>query len=200
MSCSQEFLGCHLLDQEVGRQTCVAMSSGESAFHALNLCAARLIFTKNLVDGVVSHWWKDRYPTRTPRLQEALRIAAVEKLKHLQVKSHWLQQASVDGQVKVDRVHRLLNTADLGTKFFDAARRKQLIGMLPLREHERRLERVVDGRSAEDVSQHKRECGSCFEGIRCHTVESTGGVGSWIALSWTIPGVAARAYASDLAG
>ena len=30
----------------------------------------------------------------------------------------------------------------LGTKFLDAARRKQLIGMLPLREHETRLERV----------------------------------------------------------
>ena len=27
VSCSQEFLGCHLLDQEVGRQTCVPMSS-----------------------------------------------------------------------------------------------------------------------------------------------------------------------------
>ena len=28
VSCSHEFLGCHLLDQEVGRQTCVALSSG----------------------------------------------------------------------------------------------------------------------------------------------------------------------------
>ena len=50
-SCSLEFLGCHLLDQEVGRQTFVAVSSGESEFHALTLCAARLIFTKNLVEG-----------------------------------------------------------------------------------------------------------------------------------------------------
>ena len=62
----------------------------------------------------------------------------------------------MDGQVKVDRVDRvdaLLNTVDWGTKFLDAARRKQLIGMLPLREHERRLERVVDGRSVKDVSR-----------------------------------------------
>ena len=77
----------------------------------------------------------------------------VGKLKHLQVRSLWLQHARVDGQVIVDRVDTLLKTADLGTKFSDAARRKQLIGMLPLREHERRLERVVDGRSARDVSR-----------------------------------------------
>ena len=51
VSCPQEFLGCHLLDQEVGRQTCVAISSGESEFHAVTLCAARLLFTKSLVDG-----------------------------------------------------------------------------------------------------------------------------------------------------
>ena len=51
VNCSKECLGCHLLGQEVGRQTCVALSSGESEFHALTLCAARLIFTKNLVDG-----------------------------------------------------------------------------------------------------------------------------------------------------
>ena len=51
VSCSQEFLGCHLLDQEVGRQTCDAVSSGEGEFHALTLCGARLIFTKNLVEG-----------------------------------------------------------------------------------------------------------------------------------------------------
>ena len=30
----------------------VAISSGESEFHALTFCAARLIFTKSLVDGV----------------------------------------------------------------------------------------------------------------------------------------------------
>ena len=31
-------------------------------------------------------------------------------------------------------------------------------------------------------------------------MESAGGVGSWIVPSWTVSGVAARAYASDLAG
>ena len=50
VSCSQKFLGCDLLDQEAGKQTCV-ISSRESEFHALTFCAARLIFTKNLVDG-----------------------------------------------------------------------------------------------------------------------------------------------------
>ena len=63
--------------------------------------------------------------------------------------------------MKIDRIDTLLSTADLGTKFLDAARRKQLVGMLPLREarrtgtahgiHERRLERMVDGRRTEDA-------------------------------------------------
>ena len=147
--CSQEFLGCHLLDQQVGRQTCVAVSSGENEFHAVTLCAARLIFTKNLppVEGPIA------YPDSSAARGIANR-KGVGKLKHLQARSLWLQQARVDGQVEVDRVDTLLNTADLGTKFLDAARRKHLIGMLFLCEHERRLERVVDGRSAEDVSRH----------------------------------------------
>ena len=51
VSCSQEFLDGHLLDQEVGRQTCVAIGSGESEFHVLTLRVASLIFTKSLVDG-----------------------------------------------------------------------------------------------------------------------------------------------------
>ena len=50
VSCSQEFLGCHFLDQEVGRQTRVVICSGESELNALTLCAARLISTKNLVE------------------------------------------------------------------------------------------------------------------------------------------------------
>ena len=39
-----------------------------------------------------------------------------------------------------------------------------------------------------------------FEGMRCHAMENAGGVGSWMVPSWTLSGVAARAYASDLAG
>ena len=54
-----------------------------------------------------------------------------------------------NGQVKVERVGTLLNTADLGTIVFDATRRKQLMGMLLLREHERMHDRVVDGRRCE---------------------------------------------------
>ena len=68
--------------------------------------------------------------------------------------------------MKVDRVDVLVNTGDLGSKFLDAARRKEPSGMLPVREHERRLERMVDGRSAKDVWRRWR--GSCFEGMRYH--------------------------------
>ena len=74
------------------------------------------------MEGLIAH--------SDPPRQEALRIAKA-------FRSVWLQQARVDGQVKVDRVDTMLNSADLGTRFLEAARRKQLIGMLLL--HERRL-------------------------------------------------------------
>ena len=94
VSCSQEFLGCHLLDQEVGRPTCVAISSGETEFHAF-------VFTKNLVDGF-------GFPLVEVPIVHSDSSAGrgfadrkgVGKLKHLQVRSLWLQQARVDGQVK----------------------------------------------------------------------------------------------------
>ena len=84
VSCSQEFLDCHLLDQEVGSQTCVAISSGDSDFHALTLCAARLIFTKNLVEGF--GFLLVEGPMAYSDSTAARRIAnrkAVGKLKHL---------------------------------------------------------------------------------------------------------------------
>ena len=108
----------------------MAISSGDSEFHALTLCAARLIFTKNLVEGF---GFPVEGPVAYSDSSAARGIAkrkGVGKLKHLQVRSLWLQQARADGQVKDDRVGMLPSTADLGTKFLDAARRKQLIGML----------------------------------------------------------------------
>ena len=91
--------------EEVGRETCVAISSGECEFHALTFCAARLIFTKNLVEGF-------GFPPVDGPIAYSDSSAArgvanrkgVGELKHLQVRSLWLQQARVDGQVKVDRV------------------------------------------------------------------------------------------------
>ena len=126
----------------------------ESEFHALTLSAARLIFTIDLVDGFGLPLMEG--PIVYSDSSAARGIAnrkGVGKLKYLQVRSLWFQQARLDGLVVVDRVDTLLNTADLGTKFLEAARRKQLIGMLFLREHERRLWRVVDGWSAKDVSR-----------------------------------------------
>ena len=96
VSCSQEFLGCNLLDQEVGRQTCVAGSSRDSEFHALTLCAARLIFTRSLVYGFgIPHVEGPTAYSDSDSLA-ARGIANRKgggKLKHLQVRSLWLQQA-----------------------------------------------------------------------------------------------------------
>ena len=56
--CSQDFRGCHLLDEEVGQRTCVAISSGESELHALTSVlrdsSSRSIWLRDSV----SHLWK----------------------------------------------------------------------------------------------------------------------------------------------
>ena len=40
----------------------------------------------------------------------------------------------------------------------------------------------------QDVSWFWRGCGSCSEGVRCHAMESDGGLGSWTVPSWTCLG------------
>ena len=73
-----QLLGFHLLDQDFGRQTCVAMSSGGSELYALILCAARLIFTKNLVDGFGFPLEEGAIAnSNSYQRQDALRIAKV---------------------------------------------------------------------------------------------------------------------------
>ena len=122
VSFSQEFLGCHLLDQEVGRLTFVAISSGDSEFHALTLCAARLIFTKNLVEGF--GFPPVEGPMAYSDSSAARGIASrkgVGKLKHILKSDVSGCNRPEDGQVKVDSVDTLLNTAVLGMKFLGAA-------------------------------------------------------------------------------
>ena len=74
----------------------------------------------------VSNQWKFRQLTRTPQRQEALRIAEA-------LGSSRIFKSEVSGYNRPQwmDIDTLPNTADLGTKFLDAARRKQLIGMLP---------------------------------------------------------------------
>ena len=74
VSCSQEFLGGHLLDQDVGRQTCVAVS------------ALRGSSTRSFDDGF-----------GFPHVEGPTAYSdSVGKLKHLQVKRLWLEQARTD--------------------------------------------------------------------------------------------------------
>ena len=70
----------------------VAISSGESEFHALTFCAARLIFR------LVSPAWKDRQPARISQQQWCIaNREGIGKLKHLQVRILWLQQGTGGG-------------------------------------------------------------------------------------------------------
>ena len=137
-----------MLDQEVGRQTCVAVSSGETEFHALTLCAARLIFAKNLVEGF-------GFPPVEGPIAYSDSSAARGVAKRKGVGSSSIIKSEISGYNRPEWMDRRVST---------------------------------------------RGCGSCFEGMRCHAMESAGGVSSWIVPSWTVSGVAARAHAPDLAG
>ena len=121
-----------LLDQEVGRQTCVAISSGESEFHASTLCAARLIFTRSLVDGFgFPHVEGPTAYSDVLSSEGYCESQGVGKLKHLQVRSLWLT-AGTGGRTGESRQGR--HVAEHGRRwapsFLTSARRKQLIGML----------------------------------------------------------------------
>ena len=97
-SCSQALLGCHLLDQDVGRQTRVACASGEGEFHAFDPPCCETRFLEQSGGGI-------RFPTfgRTDS-----RLGLLSSKRHCEsqrrweaqavsrVRGLWLQQARVD--------------------------------------------------------------------------------------------------------
>ena len=59
--------------------------------------------------------------------------SGVGKLKHMQVRFLWSQQAQADGEFALDVIDTTQNTADLGTKFLTQSTRVALLAMMPLR-------------------------------------------------------------------
>jgi hypothetical protein len=137
VSSSHEYFGGHLLGSDSSRQNVVAISSGEAEFYAIGFSAARVIFLKNMM--VAMNMTKDmkgmpKVFSDSSAGRGINNRSGVGKLKHMQVRFLWSQQAQADGEFALDVIDTTQNTADLGTKFLAQGTRVALLAMMPLRE------------------------------------------------------------------
>ena len=126
------------------------ISSEEYECHVFVLSAAKLIFTKSVIDG--SGFLCGEGPTACSDSSEATGTAnrkGVGKVKYLQVRSLRIQQTRTDGQGKSEHGrHRnqAFGRGAVEAADWDAASART----------RKRVERMVDGRSEKDVSRRWR--------------------------------------------
>ena len=141
-----QFVGNHLGDAEARRLQVTALSSGESEYYSVCLGGAAAIMLSNVghVIGFIKFFvelWFTIYSDSSAE-RGICRRSDVGKLKHMQVRHLWIQERIENKETAIDVVDTSLNRADFETKYLDGARRRALIGRLPLLK-ERGLELVV---------------------------------------------------------
>ena len=131
MSSTYQRFGKHLLDTSCGRQSLVALSSGEAEFYAMVKTAAE----GKLTTEILRHFgWKveHRVLSDSSAARSMAQRVGCGKVKHLSLKEMWIQQAVRNKELSIGKVDTLMNISDLGTKALEAARMDSLMKQLPL--------------------------------------------------------------------
>lgn len=119
-------LGGGLLKSWSSTQGSIAMSSGEAEYYALVNAAAEGLgvqaLAKDLGISMKIRLWVDS----TSAKAIVARIG-LGKVRHMEVKYLWAQQAFKEGRFEVRKISGLVNPADIGTKPLSAADMKTLI-------------------------------------------------------------------------
>ena len=135
-SSAQAFVGQHLIDTESIKQQVIALSSGEAEFFAIGLGAAAGLFLWQVIEGIgFAEAFKVKKPTvysDSSAARGACQRAGAGRLKHIHTRFLWTQEAVASNRMALECIDTDLNTADIGTKYVDAAKRSTLISMLPL--------------------------------------------------------------------
>ena len=124
----------HVLSEWSTTQSTVALSSGESEFVAIVKGVVMGLFTRNLLNEL--GWCITQVVIRSDSSAGrgmASRPGVGRRSKHFETKSLFAQHLIKDGLVVLEPVHTKLNTADIGTKCFDAPTMRKLIGLLGVR-------------------------------------------------------------------
>ncbi|CAE7625515.1 unnamed protein product, partial [Symbiodinium sp. CCMP2592] len=128
-------------------QRVVAMSSCESELNALVSFAVDLMYVKEalrFIVGVIpeSHAFSDSSSARAVVNKQGL-----SKLKHVEIRLLWVQQALKDGAFKLHPVGTLDNSSDLMTKVLKRERMLYLMYLLNIRDGDAQFNRVGEAQA-----------------------------------------------------
>ena len=113
-------------------QTVVAMSSGESEYYGLARGGCEGIGLSGLVHNPTGKDLKIGLETDSSAAKGIATRRGVGKVRHLEVRTLW-QQYQVDrGRIRPKKVDGATNSADVCTKYLDAARLTSLLAELPV--------------------------------------------------------------------
>jgi len=119
-------LGKHLVKSWSTTQSTIALSSGEAEFYAIVEGASRALGVQALMDDmgmkVELVILSDSSAGRSISLRKG-----TGKMRHLQVKFLWLQDATFEKRVKIEKVKGTENPADVATKFLTATEMSEVV-------------------------------------------------------------------------
>jgi hypothetical protein len=121
-------LGKHLIKSWSSTQSTIALSSGEAEFYAIVEGASRALGIQALMDDMGMN---SRIEIRIKSDSSAGRAISLRKgtgkMRHLQVKYLWLQDATFEKRLKVDKVRGTENPADVCTKYLTGEETNALV-------------------------------------------------------------------------
>ena len=117
-SASSVCMGDHMCSSWSKTQTVIALSSGESEFYALSLCAARGLGFQSLLVDLGVHLKLRILTDATTGMAIASR-RGLGKLRHISTHELWIQEHISRGSIQLGKIKNIFNPADIGTKYLD---------------------------------------------------------------------------------
>jgi len=121
-----------LIEMSVAQQQTVALSSGEAEFVGITRGAAQ----GKLVQAILEEFKLKvdlAVLSDSSAARAMCRRVGVGRVKHLDLKQLWIQEAVAKGELTIECVDTDMNWADLGTKAHDPSKLQAIVKQIPLR-------------------------------------------------------------------
>ena len=109
VSCAVERFDAHMLECSAGKQSTVALSSGEAEFYAMYHVLAK-VFNKAETEITL------RVSSDSSTARAICNRVGSGKVRHLSIKELWIQEEVRTKRLTVDSFDTSMNWADVGTK------------------------------------------------------------------------------------
>ena len=125
-------IGTHMVKSWSTTQTVVAMSSGEAEYYGAVKGACEGIGIAGLIWDLTGKHVKLEVNTDSSAARGIAMRRGVGKVRHLEVRTLWLQDQVDRGIVMINKVCGQNNPADVCTKYLDGRRLQEFLEQLPL--------------------------------------------------------------------